>query len=361
MKREYFLISLFFLITAIIFYLFYQVIIPFFVPIAWAAVFVILFFPLYERLLSRFKHPNGASVIMCLLIVVLIIGPLTYLFIALVNEAADAVARVNALYRTGQLNEFFSFDLPGKSYLQEKLAPYYDISKIDFDVLVRDAFNKVSGVVVKQTTWLVANGTRTVFFFGLFIFAMFYFFRDGRLLMIKIKRLLPLARPQVERAISDLRDVIHATIYGGVVIALLQGFLGGLLFVIMGISSPIFWGAIMAVLSIIPLVGASLVYIPAGLILLLGGSYVKGIIVILVGVVVISQVDNVVRPLVIAGKTSLHPLMLFFTILGGIAAFGMLGLVIGPMIAAGFTIILRIFEMRLHPADTTSEEFPAAD
>jgi len=139
--------------------------------------------------------------------------------------------------------------------------------------------------------------------------------------------------------------------YGGVVIALLQGILGGILFWIIGIPSPVFWGAIMAFLAIIPVVGAFIVYVPAGIILVLSGSVAKGIIVILVGSLVISQVDNVIRPYLISGRTSLHPLLLFFTILGGIALFGLLGLIIGPMIAAGFTILLQVFEMRLHPDD----------
>ncbi|RKX23654.1 MAG: hypothetical protein DRP45_10015 [Candidatus Zixiibacteriota bacterium] len=358
MNREYFLISLFFAISAIIFYLFFTLILPFFVPIAWAAVFVILSFPLYERVLKRVKKRGLASIIVCLFIIVLIIGPVTYLFIALVNEAADAVTKVNALHQSGQLDELLDFDIPWLNSIRDRLAPYYDISKINLEEIVRDAINRVSGVVISQTTWLIANGTRAFFYFGLMLFAMYYFFKDGEHLVAKIKRLMPLSPKQVNLAFSQLRDVIHATMYGGVVIAVLQGILGGLLFLIMGIPSPVFWGAIMAFLAIIPVVGAFIVYVPAGIILIIGGSYVKGIIVILVGSLVISQTDSVLRPYLISGKTSLHPLLLFFTIMGGIAAFGLLGLVIGPMIAAGFTILLRVFETRLHADELTTDVSP---
>jgi len=356
MKREHFLISLFFLITAAILTLFYQIIVPFFVPITWAAVFATIFYPLYEKLLARVKRKGLTAVTMCILIIVLIIGPVTYLFVAVVYQAAGAVTKVNELYNSGELNQWLDFDIPMWQAAREKLSQYYDISQIKFDEIAKDAINKVSGVVLNQTTWLVANATKAVFYFGLMIFAMFYFFRDGEKIIAKIRRLLPLSTSQIETTFRELRDVIQATMYGGLVIALIQGILGGILFVVMGIPSPIFWGAVMAFLALIPIVGASIVYVPTGLILILSGSAVSGIVVIGVGTIVISQVENVVRPLLISGKTSLHPLLLFFTILGGIALFGLLGIVVGPMIAAAFTILLRVFEMRLHPNETTDEE-----
>lgn len=351
MKKEYFLISLFFLVSAAIFYLFYQIIVPFFVPIAWASVLVILFFPLYERVLKRVRRKWLASVLVCFFIVVLIIGPITYLMVALVNEAADAVSKVNTLQKSGELDKLLDFNIPWLESMKVRLSEYYDISKINLDEIARDAINRVSGVVVRQTTWLITNGTRTVFYFGLMLFTMYYFFKDGLNLVNRIKRLMPLTPSQVSSAFTQLRDVIQATMYGGVLIAIIQGILGGLLFLVVGIPSPVFWGAIMAFLSIIPVVGAFIVYIPAGIILILGGYYLKGILVILIGTLVISQVDNVLRPQLISGKTSLHPLLLFFTIMGGIAVFGLLGVVVGPMIAAGFTILLRVFEMRLHPEE----------
>ena len=110
----------------------------------------------------------------------------------------------------------------------------------------------------------------------------------------------------------------------------------------------------MAFLAIIPFVGAFIIYIPAGLILIISGSYIKGIIVVIIGSVVISQVDNVLRPYLISGRTSMHPLLLFFTILGGIYLFGLLGIVLGPLIAAVFVTLLKIFEFQLHPETEAS-------
>lgn len=351
MKREYLSVSVFFLVAALFFYLFYQIIIPFFVPIAWAALFAILFFPLYEWLVKKVKSPGLTSIILCLMIVLLIIGPITYLFVALVDEAGTAVRRVNELYKSGQLDALLSFDLPWIDTVREKLSGYFDLSKVNLDEIVLDAVNNVSSLLLNQTSWLVANGTKAVFYFILMIFTLYYFFKDGERLVDKIKRLMPYEPHEIETTFHHLREVIHATMQGGVVVALLQGVLGGILFAIMGISSPIFWGAIMAFLAIIPIVGASIVYLPAGIILIIGGFYVKGIIVIAVGSLIISQTDQVVRPWLISGRAEMHPLLLFFSIMGGIMLFGLLGLVMGPIIAAVFVTVIKLIEDRLRGKD----------
>lgn len=353
MKREYVLISLFFLITAIFFYLFYRLIIPFFAPICWAAVLVIIFFPLYEKILSKVKSKGLASFIVCLFIIILIIGPIAYLFAALVSEAANAVAKVNAMIKSGELDKYFAIDLPWIEAVKQKLSSYFDLSQINFDNVIKQAIENVSSVILNQTSWLITNGTKMVFYFALMVFTMYYFFKDGEHVVQRIKRLMPLTPNQVNITIHQLREVIQATMYGGVVVALIQGLLGGILFAVMSIPSPVFWGAIMAFLSIIPFVGAFIIYIPAGIILIVGGSYIKGVIVIAVGIVVVSQADNVIRPLLISGRTSMHPLLLFFTILGGIYLFGLLGIVLGPLIAAVFITLLQIFELKLHPEAET--------
>ncbi|MEW6413552.1 MAG: AI-2E family transporter [Candidatus Zixiibacteriota bacterium] len=354
MKREYILVSLFFLIAAIVFYLFYQLIVPFFAPMAWAGVFAIIFFPLYEKILSKVKSKGLASLLMCIIIIVLIIGPIAYLAVALVGEAASAVAKVNAMIKSGELEQLLAFNFPLADTIKEKLSPYYDLSKINLDQMIKQSIESISGVILNQTSWLITNTTRLVFYFALMIFTMYYFFKDGELIINKTKRLMPLTPNQINVTFRQLHDVIQATMYGGVVVALIQGLIGGILFAIVGIPSAVFWGAIMAFLSIIPFVGAFIVYIPAGIILIIGGSYIKGIIVIAVGTVVISQVDNVLRPILISGRTSMHPLLLFFTILGGIYLFGLLGVVLGPLIAAVFVTLLKIFEFKLHPEEETA-------
>lgn len=349
MKSEYILITLFFLIAAIFFYLFYALIIPFFAPICWAAVFVIIFFPLYEKLLGKLRSKGLTSLIMCIIIIILIIGPVAYLFGSLVGEATTAVTKVNEMIKTGEIDKYLTFNLPWLDSIKEKLKDYYDFSEMKTEQIIKNAIENVSTAILNQTRWLISNITRMVFYFALMVFTMYYFFKDGEVIVHKIRRLMPLTPNQVSVTFHKLREVIQATMYGGVVVALIQGLIGGILFAVVGIPSAVFWGAIMAFLSIIPFIGAFVIYIPAGLILIIGGSYFKGIFVIAVGTVVISQIDNVIRPFLISGKTQMHPLLLFFAILGGIYLFGLLGIVLGPLIAAVFITLITIFEFKLHP------------
>jgi predicted PurR-regulated permease PerM len=351
MQREQLQLSLFLLVAAIVFYLFFRIMLPYLIPICWAAVFTIIFFPLQKRLLGRLNKPNLAALLMCLLVLVLIIGPVTYLFVAVVYQAADAVAGIDELYSSGQLKQLLDIDWPFWQTIKNIVAPYYELTQIDLDQFVKDTIGKVSSVVLDQTSWLIANATKTVFSFGLMVFTMFYLFREGDELVARIKRLLPLDAAQTDKAFDQLREVVQATMYGGVAVALLQGLLGGILFAAVGIESAVFWGAVMAFLSLLPFIGAFLVYVPAGIALILAGSTVSGLVVIAIGVAVISQADNVVRPYLISGKTSMHPLLLFFAILGGITMWGLVGLVVGPMVAAAFVILIKIVEMRLRPDD----------
>ena len=349
MKKEYLLVTLFFVIIGGFIYFFYQLVVPFFVPICWAAVIAILLQPVYDWLQKKIHSERAASILLTIVVIIVIIGPVGWLFIALVNEAGDAVQAVNRMYKSGELDKLLSFNLPWLTALKERFSHYYDLSQINIETVIKTAIDKVTGVLFSQTSWLVTNATRAVFYFGLMIFTLYYFLKDGEKIVNRIKRLLPMTESQIETAFGQLHDVIIATLFGGLVIALVQGFLGGVLFAAVGLPSPLFWGAVMAFLSVIPIVGAFLVYIPAGIILILGGSYAAGIVVILVGIIIISQIDNVIRPYLISGRTALHPLLLFFTILGGIALFGLLGIVIGPLVAAIFMTIIHVMDLKLHP------------
>ncbi len=361
MKREYYLTSLFFTIVAIFVYLFYLLIIPFFIPIAWAAVFVIIFYPVYEKLLLRMKVKGLTSLVVCFGIILLIIGPIAYLLATLVNEASNAVVRFNELQEQGKLADFSIWNLPFIEYLKNKLGNYYDFSQINTETIIKTYLDDFSQALIRQTKQLFANGAQSMFYFALMIFTMYYFFKDGAEIIHRLKRLMPLSSMQVDATFNKLKDVVEATMYGSLVVAILQGVLGGILFVAVGIPSAVFWGMVMAFLAIIPLVGASIVYLPAGVIMILGGDLFWGVFVIAFGGGVISQVDNFLRPKLISGKTSLHPLLLFFSILGGIYLFGLLGVIMGPIIAAIFLTLLHIFEFELHPNDIELKKNKTAD
>ncbi len=347
MKREYFKTALFFLIIAVFFYLFYRLMIPFFQPIAWAAIMVIVFYPLYNILLAKLKKKWLASALSSLIVFILIIGPALYILASLVDEAAQLLDFLNRAQEQG-ISPLKTLNIPFIDSLKEKLAHYPQLAQIDFENIAKDAASAVAKAIGSQATKVIANISRTILYFFLMLFVMFFFFRDGDRIIAFLKRITPLTPDQVNATYTQLRDVIEGTMYGGVAIALMQGILGGILFALVGIDSPILWGAVMAFLALLPVIGPFLVYIPAGIILLLGGHTVKGIVVIAIGVG-ISQIDNFVRPYLFRNKTAMHTLLLFFSIMGGMVLFGLLGVVLGPIISAVFVVILRLFEGSLNP------------
>jgi predicted PurR-regulated permease PerM len=179
--------------------------------------------------------------------------------------------------------------------------------------------------------------------FVIMAFTIFFFFKDGPGFFQKFRSYLPFSEQQRDRLTSQVKDMIVSTIYGGVVVAVVQGILGGIAFSIVGIHSPIFWGSAMALTSFIPMLGTAVIWLPASIILLLNGAYVKGIGLALIGIFVISMVDNILKPLIIGGRTKMPTVVIFFTVLGGIKLFGLLGLVMGPLVFALFLSVFEIF------------------
>ncbi|MEJ2066589.1 MAG: AI-2E family transporter [Deltaproteobacteria bacterium] len=153
---------------------------------------------------------------------------------------------------------------------------------------------------------------------------------------------MPFSATERENILRRIVDMIHATIYGGVIVALVQGGLGALGFLILGLPTPVFWGTLMAFLSFVPIVGTSLVWLPAAVILFVQGTYLKALILLAWGAIVVSLSDNLLRPILIGGRTQVHTLLLFFGILGGLKVFGFLGLIAGPLV---ITICLAMIDI----------------
>ncbi len=356
MKREYFTTALFLLIAGLFFYLFYRLMVPFVTPIAWAGILSIVFYPVYKWVRGKVRSANLASLICCVLIFLIIIGPAIYVLATLVDEAGAAVQRLNEAYQDGSLRKILSLDIPIINSIRAKLAEIPQLAELDFRSIIRDALGTVTRAIGQQATTVIANITVTLFNFFVMYFSLFFFFRDGDRMVAFMKRITPIDRDKVEQVYLHLKSVIEGMMYGGVVMALIQGTLGGILFALFGINSPVLWGTVMAILSFIPVLGPFLVYIPAGIILIIGGDIFKGIMIIAIGTLVISQIDNVIRPLLFSGKTRTHTLMLFFSIMGGLSLFGLLGIVMGPFIAAVFLTLLRMFELQLHPESTAIQQ-----
>ena len=326
-----------------ILYLFGRIILPFASPIIWAGVLALLFRPVYIRLLARTKGRRTlTALIITLIILVVLIGPTAFLTVALVNEAADAVAWVNSMYQSGELQKYLDLRIPLVDGLKERLSEYYDFNQIDLNEVVRNSIEKIGRFVIDQAGSIISNGTKAVFYFILMLVTIYYFLKDGDKLVAWLRKATPLPREKFDAILTQLTEVTISTITSGLFVAFLQGLIGGILFAAVGLPSPIFWGAVMAFLSLLPVIGAFLVYIPAAFVLILSGSTGKGIIVLAVGVGIISQLDNFLRPQLMAGRTSLHPLLLFLSMMGGVVAFGFTGIILGPVIVAMFMAMVGV-------------------
>jgi len=345
MKREHVFFIIIFLLTTLSFYLFYRIISPFLGPIIWAILLSIVFYPLFQKLQRLLRKREALSaMIVTLLVIVVIVLPSALLTISLANEVVDAYHNLEEMIKTGRLQAYLEQirEVTPFQWIWTKLDQYLNLSQANpFKFLLQNVqqigtflFNQTSVIFKGLSTFVIG------FFFALL--SLYYLFKDGNRLLERLKAIAPIPSKERELILLRFKDMIYATIYGGIVVAIVQGFLGGLIFWVLGISSPILWGTAMALLSFIPVGGTALVWAPASLLFILQGNFLKGIILLLFGVLVISMVDNLLRPKLISSKTKIHPLLLFFSVLGGIQAFGMIGLVAGPLIT---TLCLTLIEI----------------
>ncbi|MFP5284330.1 MAG: AI-2E family transporter, partial [Thermoanaerobaculia bacterium] len=229
---------------------------------------------------------------------------------------------------------------------QLRRAPWFrqwGLDKVNWRASIQDAASTAGSflaVVINKTSRGTLQGLVLLF---TTLFTMFYFFRDGKTLLRKLRYLIPLDREYKNTIAARFSSVARATVKGTLLIALVQGMLAGLTLWIFGVGSPFLWGVVATFLAIIPLVGAWLVLYPAAFIQMATGHMAQGIGILLVTVIVIVNVDNLMRPRLVGQETGMHDLMVFFSTLGGIAMFGAMGFIIGPMIAALFLTVLDIY------------------
>jgi predicted PurR-regulated permease PerM len=282
---------------------------------------------------------------MTILVLIVIVLPFSLLMASLASEVIDLYHQVEEMSKTGQLQAYFERlkEAPVLNGILTALGQRIDFSQVDPLPLLLKNLNQISAFIFNQTTVLLKGFSTFIAGFFFTLLALYYFFKDGTQLFGRLKEVIPLPSKERDLLIQRFKDMIYATIYGGILIAIIQGVLGGLSFWVLGLPSPVFWGTAMALLSFIPIGGTALIWAPAGIILLIGGAVLKGFILLALGVFVISMVDYLLRPFFISAKTKIHPLLLFFAVLGGIQAFGLIGLVAGPLIATLFLTMVEIY------------------
>ncbi|MBI5379319.1 MAG: AI-2E family transporter [Nitrospirae bacterium] len=332
-------------ITLLVFYLSYLVLEPFLAVLAWAVALAIAAAPLHRRITRLFGGRRGwGSLAATLLITLLLVVPVGFLLGALVQEILDTYRWVEEQARMGRFEFLIRFqDHPFLLAVRRQVGQYIDLGAMDAKSLVLEPLKAASGYFLSQGTALLKNFTLYLLGTVLMLITLFFLFRDGEQLTAWVQGVIPLPAERKAAVFAHLQGVIEATVLGGLVVAMVQGTLGGLAFWVLGLPSPVLWGTVMAVLSFVPLGGTALVWFPAAVILLLEGFYVRGGILIGYGFLVIGLADNLLRPILISGRTRLHPLLIFFGILGGIRLFGLLGVVAGPLLLAVALTLVEVY------------------
>ncbi|HUR88984.1 MAG TPA: AI-2E family transporter [Ramlibacter sp.] len=329
--------------------LFFLVLWPMAGAVSWAVFIAIVFSSLQERSVQVLGGRRGWAAFSTLVIITLsVILPMALLAVAVTHEAAAFYARL----KSGdiQLAEYFQRVL---GVLPEWVRGW--LSRVGVEDLpalqskLAEALGRSSSVVT-QRVFLIGQGTlEFVVNFFVMLYLLFFLLRDGRTLAVKVEKAMPLAPDHTHRVMTEFATVVRATVKGNVVVALVQGALGWLAFWFLDINGALLWGAVMALLSLLPAVGAAMVWGPVAIYLLASGSIWSGVGLIVWGVLVIGLVDNVLRPILVGKDTRLPDWLVLIATLGGLAVFGLNGFVIGPVIAAVFIAAWDIFSDAKRP------------
>ena len=322
-------------------FVFFYMVRAFLVPVLLAAVFTTLFYPMYEWFVWAFRGKRSlAAFVCCFILLLAVILPILGVANLVANEAIEvyhtAEEKVSEILDKGEAG-------PLGRLKQQRWVREWGLDKIDWKASARDAAASAGSVLATVINKTSRGTLQVLIILFTTLFTMFYFFRDGKTLLKKLRYLVPLDREYKNAIAARFSSVARATVKGTLLIALVQGTLSGITLWIFGVDSPFLWGVVATFLSIIPLVGAWLVLYPAAFILMATGQVWQGVGILIVTIVVIVNVDNLMRPRLVGQETGMHDLMVFFSTLGGIAMFGAMGFIIGPMIAALFLAVLEIY------------------
>ena len=316
---------------------------PFFGAVFWGVVMAILFAPLYRWLLSRLKmRRTPAALLTMAVILVIVILPMTMITASLVREGAAVYARI----QSGELN-FATYFAQVFAVLPDWLTSLLDRAGLgnlpELQEKLGASLRQISQFVATQALAIGQNTLDVVVGFFVMLYLMFFLLRDGAGLSRRVRDAVPLNDGHKRELTAKFATVVRATVKGNVLVAVAQGALGGIAFAVLGIHAALLWAVLMAFLSLLPAVGAGMIWLPVAIYFLVSGAVWKGLALIAYGVLVIGLVDNVLRPVLVGKDTKMPDYVVLISTLGGMAIFGLNGFVIGPVIAAMFMAVWDLF------------------
>jgi predicted PurR-regulated permease PerM len=337
--------------TAIGLYLCYLLAAPFLSTLTWAIALAVLFMPLQVWLESKLRHPNIAALVSVLIIGLIVVVPTTFVVQHLVIQAAKGAALVETKVNSGDWRRAIE--------AQPRLAPMVD--KIEQDMDLPGAVKSVAAWLSTTAGTIVKGSMFQAISFCLIFYLLFFFLRDRHAALHSLRYLSPLSNAEMALMCERINGTIHATVYGTLSVSAIQGLLGGLMFWGLELPAPLLWGVVMAILAVVPMLGAFIVWIPAALFLAMEGSWGRALILTLWGILVVGTVDNLLRPILVSNRLKLHTVLAFVSILGGLMFFGASGLILGPVILTITTVLLQIWHTRSEPATAVDHPMQTQD
>lgn len=338
LERSFYIWILLFFI-GILGYLNYQILKSFFAAGGWAIVIALVFHPIFDFAQKYLKYKGLSALVTIIFVIVLFLFPFVFISYQIILEAGELIKNVNL---PELINKITTNPIFAK--IIEKLSFITGGDVASMENLIKE---ELSGIM-KSIALRIAHGFGDVINSGINIvltfFIAFFFLKDGDHFVRKIIEFLPFAEADKVSIKNQTKNIIYTTFYGGILIAILQGTILGMTFYFLGIPSATLWGFATAIASFIPVLGAFAVWGPASIYLLVKGYILKGIILAVVGGLIISSIDNVLKPIIIKGKVNLPLIFIFLSVLGGIKVFGLIGFIIGPLIFSLFVSFLEILK-----------------
>ena len=335
-SREHTLLVVLVIATALLIYLCWLIALPFLGPLTWALALAVVAHPLHSWIARRVRNANLAAGLAVVAIALVIVAPAALVIHNIVREAEGGLKAIQPIFESGQWREQLAAN--------PRLAPV--LSVLDQQADLGAQIKAVIGDLGARFSKVLAGSAWMVMELLLTLFVLFFFFRDRQAALETVRSLVPLSNKEANSIFMRTADTLHATIYGTLVVALVQGILGGLMFWWLGLPAPLLWGAVMALLAVVPVLGAFVVWVPAALFLALNGQMGKALILVAWGTVVIATADNLLYPVLVGKRLRLHTLLVFIAVVGGLAMFGAVGVVLGPLILALTDAIIEVWRRR---------------
>jgi predicted PurR-regulated permease PerM len=333
------------LVLVIVLYCVFRILEPFLAALVWAAILATVSHPLFSALSRRLRHPRWASALSCVLLTVVIVLPAMFLLFVLAEQSVSAYRMLEGHVASGAPTPFEAVRKTSSYQWFLVKTKGLGMPEPDLGAVAVKALGTVSAFLVSKSASIFLGITHFVVTFLVMLFALYYLLLKGPEILLELRQLSFLRSEHEEKIIEKFRLIALATFGGSLATALIHGTAGGLVFLFFGLPSPLLWGAVMALLSLVPVVGSALVWAPLAVYYLLTGAVWKGIILLVVFVVVAGTVDNVVKPIFIRRGMEIDTLWIFLSVLGGIGVFGFLGLFLGPLLVTLLLVLVEIYKV----------------